>query len=126
MIPVHVAVDADEVFEMITRGTQMRGLQRGMAAVGAHILSRLATYPPQDPSSTYRRTGTLGRRWTMQGTRGGLVITIGNNTPYAPRVQGPEQTAYFKRVGWKNPGDVVAAETGAIQRLLNAYVEADL
>ena len=29
MIPVHVAVDADEVFEMITRGTQMRGLQRG-------------------------------------------------------------------------------------------------
>ena len=121
-----ITVDADAVMALAERGVRMRGFQRGVTAVGAHILSKVATYPPQDPNANYRRTGTLGRRWVMVATRNGYRITIGNNTPYAPRVQGEEQVEYFRRVGWKTPLDVIVQEGETLQRLLDVYVQADL
>lgn len=63
----------------------------------------MAEYPPQPPASTYRRTGTLGRKWTVKVARlpNGLRGTVGNNTWYAPLVQSRRfQTAVHRRHGW--------------------------
>lgn len=61
--------------------------------------AELARYPPQNPASRYRRTGTLGRKWTgsrptWSASRSGFESRLGNNTPYAPFVQGERQSRY--------------------------------
>lgn len=71
----------------------------------------MATYPPAPPNSSYRRTGTLGRRWTtrVQRTSDGLLGTVGNVTYYAPMVQSKRyQRPIFRRIGW--PTDEEVAE----------------
>lgn len=61
--------------------------------------ARLMTYPPPPPGSTYRRTGTLGRRWTVEG--GQMRWVIGNNTGYGPLVQDEaQQRPVHARTGW--------------------------
>lgn len=122
----NLKVESGEVEALIQRGMKMQGLRAGMAAAGVHVLSKLATYPPAPPQSTYRRTGTLGRRWVMRGTRNGFTVEIGNNTPYAPRVQGDEQLPRFREIGWKTPASVLQAEGGAILNIISAHVKRDL
>lgn len=79
-----------------------------MRNFGADAQKMFSTYPPQDTS--YRRTGTLGRRWTVRGPSGSthIKVVVGNRTRYAARVQGPEgeQEEQFHRRGWKNVDDV--------------------
>ncbi len=102
------------------------------AAVTTSLLSLipdLARYPPQRPNSTYRRTGTLGREWTVSHplfTLGGNSFqgSIGNNTPYAGYVEGgindvPHQ-AYFNVGYWQTTDEVVAGHQGEIQALFDA------
>lgn len=50
----------------------------------------------------YQRTGNLGRSWRagIVQTGGGLTITVGNTTAYAPYVQGSQQAGYH-RGNWK-------------------------
>lgn len=63
---------------------------------------RVATYPTQQPT-TYRRTGTLGRRWIhYYGTESGnLVAIVSNNVPYAQWVQDEDrQSRVMKAKGW--------------------------
>jgi len=122
----HIKVESKQVEGLIDRGMKMQGLRAGLAAAGAHVLSKLATYPPAPPQSTYRRTGTLGRRWVMRGTRNGFSVEIGNNTPYAPRVQGDGQLDRFREIGWKTPESVLQAEGGAILNIISAHVKRDL
>lgn len=121
-----IKVESKQVEGLIEKGMKMQGLRAGMAAAGAHILARMATYPPAPPNSTYRRTGTLGRRWVMRGTRNGVSVEIGNNTPYAPKVQGDKQLPHFRVIGWKTPEDVLTSEGGAILNIISAYVKRDL
>lgn len=72
--------------------------------------ARLMTYPAPPPSSTYRRTGTLGRRWQVEG--GNMRWVLGNNTVYGPEVEGEQQTAVHKRTGWPTT-ELVAADEEA-------------
>jgi len=57
---------------------------------GLAVLKRAQTYPRQRPGSTYRRTGTLGRKWSVAVSRRGGIYTarLRNPTSYAPDVQG--------------------------------------
>ena len=57
---------------------------------GRYIRAKAAKYPPQNPASTYRRTGTLGRsiavgRPYVKGRR--AYVEVGTNVPYAPYVE---------------------------------------
>ena len=64
----------------------------------------LATYPPEPPDSSYRRTLTLGRRWTLktEAIPNGAVSMIGNVTEYKPWVQVEETQVWYHRArGWK-------------------------
>jgi len=68
----------------------------------------------------YRRTGTLGRRWTTRVTERGSVIEgrVGNNTAYAPLAQGPEgvQSREMAARRWPRVDAVLKKNRGIIER----------
>lgn len=81
-----------------------------MRNLGLAIVRSAAVYPTQQTS--YRRTGHLGRSWAKRGPllrSGDLLIEVGNNVDYAPRVMGLKSGAgklrqldQFRRLGWKS------------------------
>jgi len=84
---------------------------------GIAVLNRMKDYPPP-AKPHFKRTGTLGRNWTMHGPMrvGNLaVVRIANPVFYAPRVQGyshhksPKelrQAEPWKRYGWPSIDEV--------------------
>ena len=58
----------------------------------------------------YKRTGRLAEGWSVQHGQGKGWATIVNSTPYAPFVQGFDQSRHEKLVGWKRLVDIVAGE----------------
>lgn len=77
----------------------------------------MGRYPAQPASSTYRRTGTLGRRWTTEVTKGaggGLIGKIGNNTTYGPWVQSSRFQARVHRGRWQTDEDAIKDNEDAI------------
>ena len=76
----------------------------------------MAQYPSPPAGSTYRRTGTLGRRWTtdVNVTAHGIRGAVGNNTPYAPWVQAEAFQAWMHRGRWQTDRDVLDDNEGAI------------
>ena len=65
----------------------------------------LKIYPPKRPQQTYRRTLTLGRRWTFNP---GMVTSnaskalgmVWNTTPYAQWVQDERRQPWYHRGRW--------------------------
>lgn len=58
--------------------------------VGSYIRAKAAKYPTQNPNTTYRRTGTLGRSIAVsevQSSGQGLFVEVGTNKHYAPYVE---------------------------------------
>ena len=58
--------------------------------IGVYVQSRAAKYPKQNPKSTYRRTGTLGRSIAVSPVKqvaGGYRVEVGTNIPYAEAVE---------------------------------------
>lgn len=79
------------------RAPMLRGLYR--------LQRRMAAYPSPPASSTYIRTGTLGRRWTaatpvITGNAANMMGKIGNNTLYGPFVQSEQFQARVHRDRW--------------------------
>jgi len=100
---------------------------RPVATAGANLLrNEMRRYPPAPPSSTYRRTGTLGKSWTQKvtGGRGGWLAVIGSFLNYAPYVQDRDRQAQVHRGRWQTVqsvaetkrGEVVKFVVGAIRR----------
>ena len=99
-------------------------LERGLATLHEAI----AVYPPSPEGSTYRRTGTLGRRWTTEvQTLTQFRGVLGNNTIYGPYVQDKDKQARVHRGRWQTIQSVVKAKRAAVvadflavlRRLLN-------
>lgn len=60
--------------------------QAALQDIGRYVQARAAKYPRQSPTTTYRRTGTLGRSVAVGGvqpTQGGWMVEVGTNIPYA-------------------------------------------
>ena len=72
----------------------------------------LKTYPAARANSTYRRTGTLGRRWgwTIQGRGQGMTGRVTNPTIYAPYVQSAQRQAKVHRQTWRQKTDKYIVE----------------
>ena len=110
-----------EIAEPIMRDAAFAGL--------LSFIPDLATYPSQS-STTYRRTGTLGRLWgaarpEYQAQGNGFQASIGNATPYGPFVQGapedsPSQTQVMADKGWNNLADAIEAHQGDFDARLEA------
>jgi hypothetical protein len=64
---------------------------------------RANKYPPASPTSTYIRTGTLGKRWTtlVNAQLGNVRGQVRNFTPYGPYVMGTEDQAWMHQGRWK-------------------------
>ena len=122
----------------------VRGLDRLVRAVGslrvleilrapmigamARVVDRMADYPPPPSGSGYRRTGTLGRRWTqtqpsVTATATELVVKVGNNTKYGPWVQNEQFQAGMHRGRWQTDVRVLSDLSGQIQNDLDAAVQ---
>lgn len=100
----------------ILRGATTRALLR--------LVKPLATYPPA--TSSYKRTGTLGRLWTaaqpeFTATSSGFEGTLGNATPYGPFVQGEAQ-AWMHKGTWKTVEAVARVNEGAVQQEYQAAI----
>ena len=82
---------------------------------------KMAVYPPPPPNSSYRRTGTLGRRWTTATSeitrqrRAEIEGRVGNNTEYGPFVQSAQFQADIHRNRWRTAEDVAESEERWIQ-----------
>lgn len=83
-------------------------LRRPMERSVLLLHADMATYQRR-LSLHYRRTGTLGRRWTtsVRAESGGLTGTVGNNTPYGPYVQSAQRQAWMHRGVWQTDEDVL-------------------
>lgn len=101
----------------ITRANATK-LRSQLSGWGLDVVNKMASYPPQKPTR-YRRTGTLGRRWTTRGPvqRGDdIEQSAGNNTDYVGYVQGlradagapkrHKQTRVMAGKGWQRVDDV--------------------
>ena len=78
----------------------------------------MAKYPART-SKWYRRTGTLGRRWTTRiDTVGGRMVgRVGNNTVYAPEVQSATyQRGNAYKMGWQTDWGVMEKNRAIIIR----------
>jgi len=88
-------------------------MQRGVLRLEAYMKD----YPSAPPMSRYRRTGTLGRRWTtrVEPVGNGLEGRVGNNVNYAPFVQSSMfQVPWHRRTGWHTDADAVRENEAAI------------
>lgn len=72
----------------------------------------------------YRRTGTLGRRWTVRVRRlgDGVVGSVGNNTHYAPFVQSRRFQAWMHRGRWQTDALVIQRRRDEIVRRFQAAI----
>jgi hypothetical protein len=88
-------------------------MQRGVLRLEAYMKH----YPSPPPQSTYRRTGTLGRRWVtapIARTGNTLIGKIGNNLGYAPYVQSRMLQARIHQGRWRTDQDAVRDNETAI------------
>jgi hypothetical protein len=92
------------------------------------LQAAMAHYPPQRAGSAYRRTGTLGRRWTTRIVEraGGLEGKVGNNTVYGPFVQSQMFQASVHRGRWQTDQQVLDEQTATITADFERAIEAAL
>jgi hypothetical protein len=115
-----IETDAGAVAEELERrGLRILDVLAGPLDRGAfRVEAGMKVYPAPPSGSTYRRTGTLGRRWTTRPIRTTTEVgrEIGNNTEYAPLVQGDELQATVHRGRWQTDAQVLRREAPQIVR----------
>lgn len=105
MIPIGKADFGGDVIKMFV---SLTNAVRDQAVEGVRFIS---TYPPLE-SKNYRRTHTLQKSWSPSPVKTGggrIEVEIGSNSniaPYNEDVQGENQMAIFKRIGWRTVNDL--------------------
>lgn len=107
----------DEAVQRVGRMQVLDALHAPMQRAVLDVQARMQQYPPQRSGSSYRRTMTLGRRWTSVVVREGNSLrgTVGNNTRYAPLVQSQMYQARVHRGRW-------LTDQGAIEQAAPAII----
>jgi len=92
------------------------------------IQADMQKYPPQRAGSTYRRTGTLGRRWTTNvvSTARRAEGSVGNNTSYGPFVQSSQFQARVHRGVWQTDTQVIERNIDVIVSEFSAAIRSAL
>jgi hypothetical protein len=152
MAEIVVAVEGiAELLRRVERAASAAVLRAAMVRATALVQNRLVVYPPAQrrpqPFKTdkqrrfffaalregrievpYRRTMTLGRRWTTEISGSGLDLVgrVGNNTSYGPFVMArADQAAYHAGV-WPLAEDVAEQATGDVLGIFTDAVQAAL
>lgn len=121
-----ISVDLTTTDDLVQALATMGAVKRGLMAGGLHIKRVIAEYPPAPPRSAYVRTGTLGRRWTVQPSDGGMTVTVGNNVWYAPLVQAFAYQAFAHYGRWQTDEDVARSEEDRVAEIVDAEVQAEI
>jgi len=110
-----------EVLDKFLQGNTRVGkaLLRATLASTKIIRRAMAKYPDPRPESTYRRTGTLGRRWHSEAkmTSDDVLGLVGNTAPYAPYVQSYDKQAAMHWGTWQTDKQVVNETRDAINEI---------
>jgi len=118
----------DELYKKLGNAAATSTLEKPMHRSVLLIQRDMAKYPPKPSSSLYRRTGTLGRRWTTKVTRSnnGVVGKVGNNTSYGPWVQSDRFQAWMHRGRWQTDKQVLMNDLQKITGFFKQAVDAAL
>lgn len=109
-----------------------RELEKTTKKAALYVHGQVPPYPAPPVGSTYKRTGTLGRRINTQvKTIGGEIVgVIGSPTVYSPWVISDEeidgvgpQTFTHKKTGWYTLQGVVKKAQDAINRFFEDMVK---
>lgn len=125
----NVSVTVQGVDQFVRKYTQLQRteiLYPPMVRGVERLKSFMAKYPNQrNPDSKYRRTGTLGRRWTTRVTRSAVGLTgkVGNNTIYAPWVQSERFQAEIHQGWWQTDRDAIRGNRSAIVRDFESVIQ---
>lgn len=127
-----IEIDLDGIADLehkLARVDILDLLREPMYRAVLRLQSAMAKYPPPPPRSKYRRTGTLGRRWThrVSEENGALIGFVGNNTMYGPYVQSDQFQAWMHKGRWQTDKEVAERERPAIisdfQQVINRALE---
>jgi hypothetical protein len=118
----------DDALKRLDHASGNEALRRAMERSVERLRNRMADYPPQRTGSSYRRTGTLGRRWTtrVEALATGARGRVGNNTRYGPFVQSSAFQATVHRGRWQTDRQVLEEETGTIEGYFREEVQRSL
>lgn len=134
---ISVTVDDNNVPRQLQRVAEPQSWRKPMTQSLALLVDDIATYPPAPSSSSYRRTGNLGRFWTsaqyeISANTGGITGVIGNavrdrrGRAYGPYVQSAEEQANVHRGRWATDEMVAERNTNAIVRIWGAWMDEQL
>lgn len=114
-----------EALAKLTPLQQTEFLESTLLSAATVIQGNLAEYPAPPSGSTYRRTGTLGRRWTSRKSSNSnqIAVEVGNNTSYAIYVQGAGTQASWMR-HWQTDAQVAEQSLPTIQALIQNRIAA--
>lgn len=99
----------NELFAKLDAVAGNRALRPPMERALLALQADMARYPRQRTGTKYRRTGTLGRRWTkaVRADSSGLEGKVGNNTAYGPYVQDAKRQAHVHQGLWQTDAEVM-------------------
>jgi hypothetical protein len=102
-----------EIVEKLGAAAAFQTLRAPMQRSVFRLEAGMKKYPPQRAGTSYRRTGTLGRRWTSAITQSAneLEGKIGNATSYGPFVQSQMFQAATHRGIWQTDQEIATRET---------------
>lgn len=116
-----VTIQIDGIDKIVRKLGKVEGVSKlrpAMQRAVYRLQARMAQYPAVPPNSTYKRTGTLGRKWTnkVEVASGIIRGKVGNNTEYAPLVQSYRFQARQHRNRWQTDAYVMETERRNIVR----------
>jgi hypothetical protein len=126
---IHISIGGvDKVIDDLGRMDGMDWAETPMKKATMLLQGRMKRYPAQRASSSYVRTGTLGRRWTTKIRKDSRSITgiVGNNTIYAPWVQSKLFQARVHRGRWLTDAMAVQQEATRIAGFFSDAIDAAL
>jgi hypothetical protein len=107
----------DQLVAKLGRAKAMQTYEPPMQRAVLRVQRPMQEYPPPPPHSTYRRTGTYGRRWItrVESSSAGLTGRVGNNVYYGPFVGSSIfQTATHRATGWTTDAEALKQNEAAI------------
>ncbi len=134
MPDITVTVDTRAVQQLLARAPQAldRAIEGSLNDTATYMLARVKHYPPQRPNSSYIRTKTLFRSWSMRPitrTAGGWQVVVGSNgliAPYNRYVQSRDRQAAIHVGRWETAESAVEQSQSRIQRFVDSRVRAAL
>ena len=115
-------VGIDAVIRKLGKVEGLKQLEPAMRDAVALVQGAVAHYPAPPPTSTYRRTGTLGRSWATKVQRSPLQGQVGTNLDYAPWVQDRDRQAWMHKGRWQTIQDVAEKLADQVQTIFDRAI----